>query len=111
MSEHEPKGIYIYQPFGIQNKPQWESGRIYGVGGLPMGTIIEGLTKPEAESMLCAWRELQCGTPLELQVAMRDATLHMAVARLGGVVEGNPTGRHNFLQRIDELVEKEQGLN
>jgi hypothetical protein len=41
------------------------------------------------------------------QVKMRDGTLNMAVDRLGGIVEGNPTGRHNFLQRIDELVAKE----
>lgn len=31
----------------------------------------------------------------------------MAVARLGGTVEGRPTGTRNFLQRIDELVAKE----
>jgi hypothetical protein len=34
----------------------------------------------------------------------------MAVDRLGGIVEGNPTARHNFLQRVDELVEKETKL-
>lgn len=31
------------------------------------------------------------------------ATLHMAVDRLGGTVEGAPTQPMNFLQRIDEL--------
>ena len=45
-----------------------------------------------------------------LKIDMLDATLHMAVARLGGIVEGNPTGRHNFLQRIDELRVKEDEL-
>jgi len=44
---------------------------------------------------------------LQREIQMRDGTLSMAVARLGGTVEGNPTGRHNFLQRIDELVAKE----
>lgn len=44
---------------------------------------------------------------LELEVKMREATLSMAVARLGGEVEGKPTARVNFLQRIDQLVEAE----
>jgi hypothetical protein len=29
--------------------------------------------------------------------------ISMTIARLGGTVEGHPTDRHNFLQRIDEL--------
>lgn len=37
-----------------------------------------------------------------------EGVLSMAVARLGGMVEGAPTHRGNFLQRIDELVRKEQ---
>jgi hypothetical protein len=37
-----------------------------------------------------------------------EGVLSMTVARLGGIVEGNPTGRHNFLQRIDELREIER---
>lgn len=39
-----------------------------------------------------------------------EATLAMAVARLGGKVEGHPTHRINFLQRIDELrrIEEER---
>ena len=32
-----------------------------------------------------------------------EGVLSMTVHRLEGIVEGNPTGRHNFLQRIDEL--------
>jgi len=39
-----------------------------------------------------------------------QGALHMAVVRLGGEVEGRPTGRHNFLQRIDELRELERRL-
>lgn len=38
-----------------------------------------------------------------------EAVIHMAIARLGGLVEGLPTHRGNFLQRIDELVAKEVG--
>lgn len=40
---------------------------------------------------------------LELEVAAKEALIHMAVARLGGEIEGAPTHRINFLQRIDEL--------
>lgn len=36
-----------------------------------------------------------------------EAAIHMAIARMGGLVEGRPTHRGNFLQRIDELVRKE----
>jgi len=45
---------------------------------------------------------------LLLQLEMRDAQISMTVARLGGIVEGHPTGSHNFLQRIDELREIER---
>lgn len=37
-----------------------------------------------------------------------DAVLAMTVDRLGGEVEGRPTIRLNFLQRIDQLVEVEK---
>lgn len=40
---------------------------------------------------------------LEEAVAARDGVLRMAVARLGGEVDGHPTHRINFLQRIDAL--------
>lgn len=36
-----------------------------------------------------------------------ESVIAMAIARLGGTVEGSPTARHNFLQRIDELREIE----
>lgn len=45
----------------------------------------------------------------ERQLLMERSVLSMAVLRLGGKVEGNPTARHNFLQRIDTLVELEDG--
>lgn len=43
-----------------------------------------------------------------LQHQCSEATLAMVVARLGGLVEGRPTHRINFLQRIDQLVELER---
>ncbi len=54
MSQHEPGGLYIYQPFGIQNPVHWASGRIYGIGGMPLPATITGLTKEEASSVLAA---------------------------------------------------------
>jgi hypothetical protein len=41
---------------------------------------------------------------LTTRLEVREGTIAMAVARLGGMVEGAPTARVNFLQRIDELV-------
>lgn len=41
---------------------------------------------------------------LTLDVQSELAVRHMAVARLGGLVEGRPTHTGNFLQWIDELV-------
>jgi len=38
--------------------------------------------------------------PLESELAMRDGVLNMAVARLGGKVEGRPTARLNFGKHI-----------
>lgn len=45
---------------------------------------------------------------LDGSLAAERATLAMTVARLGGTVEGHPTRRINFLQRIDELREIER---
>lgn len=42
------------------------------------------------------------------EIAEGEAVLYMTVARLKGIVEGAPTARHNFLQRIDQLVDDEQ---
>ena len=46
---------------------------------------------------------------LRLKVDSEGAVLAMTVARLGGMVEGHPTARLNFLQRVDELrgIERE----
>lgn len=58
MSQQEPEGLYIYQPYGIQDRAQWERGRIYGIGGLPLCARIDGLTKSEAEAILKALAEV-----------------------------------------------------
>lgn len=44
----------------------------------------------------------------QLEHECSEATLAMAVARLGGQVEGAPTHQINFLQRIDELRRVEE---
>jgi DUF1009 family protein len=57
MSQSEKKGIYVYQPYGIQDgKERWNLGLIYGVGGLPLHTTIKGLTKDGAERVAAALR-------------------------------------------------------
>lgn len=47
----EPTKPYIYQPFGMQDEEQWQEGKIYGVGGIPLAKI-QGLTRQEAEKIL-----------------------------------------------------------
>jgi hypothetical protein len=51
MSQQEKRGIYVYQPFGMQHPDKWKSGRIYGIGGLPMEATCHGFTKAEAEAI------------------------------------------------------------
>lgn len=53
----EPKGPYVYQPYGMQDKPQWESGRIYGIGG--HAATIKGLTKEEADAVCKVLSEME----------------------------------------------------
>lgn len=52
----EPTGPYIYQPYGMQDKDQWESKRVYAISGVPF-LIIKGLTKDEAEKVLAILKE------------------------------------------------------
>lgn len=54
MSDAEPVAPYVYQPFGMQNKDHWSSGRIYGVGHPNWMVTIKGLTKEEAEAVRAA---------------------------------------------------------
>lgn len=48
---------YIYQPYGINDKDHWESGRIYAVATDSMLTTVSGLTKEEAEKIMTAIKE------------------------------------------------------
>lgn len=59
MSNIEPKAPYVYQPFGIQDRDKWASGRIYGVAGLALETTITGLLKCEAEAVLAALMNIE----------------------------------------------------
>ena len=43
----------------------------------------------------------------QLDIECLHAKISMIVARLGGIVEGRPTGAHNLLQRIDMLIREE----
>lgn len=55
MSQQAKAGIYVYQPYGVQDgKERWDSGRIYGVGGLPIEATCKGFTKQEAEAIVAA---------------------------------------------------------
>jgi hypothetical protein len=47
---------------------------------------------------------------LESELARERSVLAMAVARLGGIVDGEATHRGNFLQRIDALVKFEKRI-
>lgn len=55
MSIIEREGLYVYQPYGIQDgKERWNFGLIYGVGGLPNLSEIKGVTKRGAELIVQA---------------------------------------------------------
>jgi hypothetical protein len=83
-----------------------------------------GLSMSEAVAVLedCKWNERSQvdarfrltqlvdhfeGGLLNQKIAGLESVIDMAILRLGGEVDGVPTHRHNFLQRIDQLVEKE----
>jgi hypothetical protein len=58
-----------------------------------------------------SWHDLpEIAAALKARVETQDSTLAMTVARLGGMVEGVPTQRVNFLQRVDELRNLELSL-
>lgn len=50
MSEQEPDGPYVYQPYGTVTHPEMGE-RLWGVGGVSLDTAIKGLTKPEARAV------------------------------------------------------------
>ncbi len=60
MSSIEPKGPYIYQPFGSISHPSHaKEGRLWGIGGLSICTTINGLTREEAKQILTVIKELK----------------------------------------------------
>jgi hypothetical protein len=51
MSERGPSGPHVYQPYGSVSDPaRNREGRLWGVGGVPMATIM-GLTREEAKAV------------------------------------------------------------
>ena len=57
-------------------------------------------------SVDCEWAAQEVSRRFEAQqmeLECEKAVLCMTVSRLGGNVEGRPTARLNFLQRVDEL--------
>lgn len=57
MSQQEPDGPYVYQPFGsVTHKEHEKAGRLWGVGGVHLLTGIKGLTKGEAQAIVTALR-------------------------------------------------------
>jgi len=53
MSETAPKGVYVYQP-----DPPRKDGRMFGLGGLPFGTMSKGLTREEADAFADALNDI-----------------------------------------------------
>ena len=55
MSQQEPTGPYVYQPYGSVTHPdRAKTGRLYGVGGVDYAATISGLTKDEAQRVVAA---------------------------------------------------------
>jgi hypothetical protein len=55
MSQQEPTGPYVYQPYGAVTHPdRAKTGRLYGVAGVDYAATIQGLTKDEAERIVIA---------------------------------------------------------
>lgn len=85
MSETEPDGPYIYQPYGMQDAAHWSAERIYAVGGLSHLATVKGLTKAEAGRVMSAltrgvgWLEMK-SAPL----SGRDILLHLCTGQTGG---------------------------
>jgi len=73
----------------------WDDQAVGRVLGVPLGASIRKSIMPGIMT-------------LKAENERMNAMLHMAVDRLGGTVESAPTQPLNFLQRIDELVDKEK---
>lgn len=67
MSSIEPKGPYVYQPYGAISDPEYSGvGRLWGVSGVSLLTTIKGLTQEEAQAVakvLAATKAVQCLNP------------------------------------------------
>ena len=53
----EPHEPYIYQPYGKQEPPYWNSSRIWGIAGVSPLATLRGLTREEAERIVRVLRE------------------------------------------------------
>lgn len=107
-AETDGEELPIEQQLENAWKLGWEAGRSMAAELLcPVHASLDARGKLEPFDNCIACIRVQ-RDELQLQLDMRDAQISMTVARLGGIVEGNPTGRHNFLQRIDQLVANEQ---
>lgn len=76
-----------------------------------IGLIIDGalgLTERLAAEVTARQNAECAGDEARIDRDTAEATLATAVSRLGGFVEGHPTHRLNFLQRIEELREIER---
>lgn len=99
MSEQSKDGLYVFQPFGMQDgKERWEAGRIYAISGLSMLATIKGLTRSEAEAVLAALvapAEPQTREPLKYsacRICGRGPTTmgqHIAIASHGVHTDAN----------------------
>jgi hypothetical protein len=78
------------------------------IRNLQQAYVTERTNAETAEREIARLRTKSAAAVLQRQCC--EATLSMAVARLGGEVEGAPTHRGNFLQRVDELREIEASL-
>jgi len=99
----EPKVLYRW----LDNTNSWQEIR-----EVHSGTKFTSLRGPADDQKILRHvldlQEVATDRLRRLEQAYRDlegerAVLAMTVARLGGTVEGAPTHRINFLQRIDEL--------
>jgi hypothetical protein len=77
--------------------------------GQPRGTLYAEVAAELLSLAERLEREEKRAKEADLLRDCSEGVLHMAVARLGGKVEGRPTERVNFLQRIDELRRIEAG--
>jgi hypothetical protein len=79
---------------------------------LERNMLRDQVTQLKAQLATAEKREMEKAIKRELAEARLEteclhAKISMIVARLGGIVEGRPTGAHNLLQRIDILIREE----